>query len=593
MPASSCPRTGTTTGRRRRRDELARLHDELADALARLPAGASVSAALPAEASSFVGREHELGELRSLLARTRLLTLYGARRRRQVAARARAGPRRGERVRGRRGARRARRDLDPRRVPGAVAAALDLRALPEQALLDALLDFLAPRRLLLVLDNCEHVLAASAALAGALLRGATQLTIVATSREPIRVPGEVVFRVPSLAIPDPERTPAPDALLRFEAVRLFVERAASAAPGFALDDGNAVDVARICFRLDGLPLALELAAGRLGALGPADLAGRLDDRFRLLRGGGGAAPTRQQTLEATLQWSHDLLEPGERALLRRLAIFAGGFDLAAVEEVCAGGELEPADVAHTLARLVEKSLVAADDAGGGRRYRLLETVRLYASERLAEAGEAGALAERHAGWALALAERERGSTRLDPEAANLRAAHDGLLARAPGDALRLAVALWPFWLRRIDLAEARDRLAASVAGAPEPTALRAEALLAAAAIDFRAARSRAAPRGRGRASPTPPSSATRARSGVRCRRSASSSGSRPTRRTTPSTGSSGASSSRAGTASVQARRSACTPSASRAGRSATSPARTSSSVAASRCSARSPARRSG
>jgi predicted ATPase len=467
-----------------RRDELAELHDELAGAAGRAPSGGRVAGALPAEASSFVGRRHELGELRALLGRTRLLTLTGpggvgkSRLALELA----------------RGAEREYADgaalvelaavSDPRRVPGAAAAALDVHGLPGQPLVDALLEFLAPRPLLLVLDNCEHVLAASAALADALLRGATGLTILATSREPLRIAGEVVFRVPSLGIPDPERTLDPDALFGFEAVRLFVERAASAAPGFELDAENAADVARICFRLDGLPLALELAAGRLGALGPAALAARLDDRFRLLRGGG-AAPTRQQTLAATLQWSHDLLEPDERTLLRRLAVFSGGFDLGAVEEVCAAGELEPADVADALARLVEKSLVAADETGGDRRYRLLETVRLYAAERLAEASESGALADRHAAWALAFAERESGSTRLDPEAANLRAAHDRLLAHAPTEALRLAAALWPFWLRRIDLAEARDRLAASLAAAPARTALRAESLIAAAAVDVR------------------------------------------------------------------------------------------------------------
>ena len=238
--------------------------------------------------------------------------------------------------------------------------------------------------------------------------------MLATSREPLRVAGEVVFRVPSLAIPDPDQLRAPVDLLRYEAVRLFVERAVAADPGFALDDENAVDVARICFRLDGLPLALELAAGRIGALSPAAIAERLDDRFRLLRSGSRAAPTRQQTLAATLQWSHDLLEPDERMLLRRLGVFAGGFELGAVEAVCAGDGLDLAEIADVLARLVEKSLVAVDEGGRERRYRLLETVRLYARERLDDAGETAALAGRHATWALALAERERDSPQLDP-----------------------------------------------------------------------------------------------------------------------------------------------------------------------------------
>src|SRR5262249_52116921 len=197
-------------------------------------------------------------------------------------------------------------------------------------------------------------------------------------------------------IPDPERRQDMDALARYESVRLLVERAQAASPGFALDDENALDVARICFRLDGLPLALELAAARLGALGPSAVAERLDDRFRLLRAGSRTAPTRQQTLEATLAWSHDLLEDDERGLFRRLAGVPGGVEPDAVEQVCGGD-------ADVLARLVEKSLVTPDGEGRDRRYRLLETVRIYAGERLEEAGERTDLRERHARWALALA----------------------------------------------------------------------------------------------------------------------------------------------------------------------------------------------
>ena len=375
---------------------------------------------------------------------------------------------------------------DPRLIPDAVAASLDLRALPGQDLVDAVIGFLAPRRLLLVLDNCEHVLAATASLVDALLRAAPQVTIVATSREPLRVPGEVVFRVPSLDIPDPEQALPPTQLREYEAVSLFVERAAAASPGFMLDGANADDVARICLRLDGLPLALELAAGRVGALSPAAIAERLDDRFRLLRAGSLAGPTRQQTLSATLQWSHDLLEADERILFRRLAIFAGSFELEAAEEVgAADDDLETSRIADLLARLAEKSLVAVGEAGRGRRYRLLETVRMYARERLDEAGEWPVLADRHARWALALAEREHGSPRLDRDAANLRAALSYLLQQGSGDAVVLAIALLPFWLRRIDLEEARRSFAAVVEAAPEGTALRAEALLAAAAIELR------------------------------------------------------------------------------------------------------------
>src|SRR5215208_785227 len=463
----------------RRRDELAVLATELAEELEALgSADDGGPPALPVDASSFVGRARELAELKALLRATRLLTLAGtggAGKTRLALELARAAePSHAD------GA--ALVELgaltDALLVADAVAAALDVRALSGQNLVDAIVDHLARRALLLVLDNCEHLLAPSAALADTLLRSAPGLKIVATSREPLRVPGEVVFRVPSLDIPDPGRALAPRELLGYESVRLFVERAAAAAPGFELDDENAVDVARICFRLDGLPLALELAAGRLGALGPAAIAERLDDRFRVLRNQSRAAPTRQHTLTATLQWSHDLLEPDERALFRRLAVFAGGFELDAVESVCPDRPLEPPGIADVLARLVEKSLVAADEGSSReRRYRLLETVRLYARERLEEAGETSALAERHAAWALALADERRASPRLDADAANLRSALDSLLERAPGDALRMCVALSPFWLRRIDLHEARRRFDEALVAAPERTPLRAEALL--------------------------------------------------------------------------------------------------------------------
>jgi predicted ATPase len=468
-----------------RRHELTELAEELDAELSVLGWEGAERSALPADTSSFVGRIRELTELKALLQHTRLLTIAGSggagktRLALELARSAEPGYEAGA-VLVELGAL-----TDARLVPDAVAAALDIRALPGQEVVDAVIGFLAPRRLLLLLDNCEHLLTATLTLADALLRAAPQLTIVATTREPLRIPAEVVFRVPSLGIPDPERLLSPDELLAYEAVSLFVERAAAAAPGFALDGENAEDVARICFRLDGLPLALELAAGRLGALSPAAIAERLDDRFRLLRTGSHAAPTRQQTLTATLQWSHDLLEPDEKVLYRRLAIFAGGFELEAVECVCADDELSPSELADVLARLVEKSLVAIDDAGRDRRYRLLETVRVYAHERLAAASEEAALAERHACWAIALAEAQRDSPRLDRDAANMRSALQTLVRRDPREALRLCVALLPFWLRRIDLHDARRRFDETLAAAEERTPLRAQALLAAAAIDFR------------------------------------------------------------------------------------------------------------
>ncbi len=313
-----------------RRVELAELAEELEAGAARDPGDADRLPPLPVEVSSFVGRDHELAELRALLSSTRLLTLAGTggvgkTRLALELARATETSYTG-------GA--ALIELaalgDAALVADAVAVVLDVRAMPGQTVVDALVDYLGSRSLLLIVDNCEHVLAATAKLADVLLRSAPELTILATSREPLRVSGEVVFRVPSLDIPDPEQTVEPREVVRYEAVRLFVERAAAAAPGFAVDEENAVDVARICLRLDGLPLALELAAGRLGALGPAAIAERLEDRFRVLRASGHTSPTRQQTLSAALQWSHDLLEPEERTLFRRLAVFVGGFELAGV-----------------------------------------------------------------------------------------------------------------------------------------------------------------------------------------------------------------------------------------------------------------------
>ena len=467
-----------------RRNRLEETQATLTRELAALPP-APASGGLRTEASSFVGRGHELAELRTVLGRTRLLTLTGT----GGAGKTRLALElaRGEQARFSDGVVLVELATltDPATVPVAIAAGLDVRALPGQALLDAVGEFLAGRELLLLLDNCEHLIGASAEIVDTILRVATRATILTTSREPLRVPGEVVFRVPSLAIPDPERTLAPDDALRYEAVRLFVDRATSAAPGFAFDARNASDVARICFRLDGLPLALELAAGRLGALSAASVAERLDDRFRLLQAGSRTAPTRQQTLLATLRWSHDLLDDDERLLFRRLAVFSGGFDLDAAEVVCSDAQLEVADVANLLARLVEKSLVSVGDADGEWRYGLLETVRAYAQERLEETDEAATLMRRHAAWATELAEREGRSARLDREAANLRSALSTLLAEDPQQALRLCVAIWPFWLRRIDLAEAQRRFAAALAASPERSPLRVQALFAAAAFDMR------------------------------------------------------------------------------------------------------------
>ncbi|GAA0925045.1 BTAD domain-containing putative transcriptional regulator [Nonomuraea longicatena] len=309
-------------------------------------------------------------------------------------------------------------------------------------------------RALLILDSCEHVVDQAAELAGALLRGAPGIRVLATSREPLGHAGEVVWTVPPLDVPDPDADPAE--IARAGAVRLFVARASAAAPGFRLDAGNAADVATLCRRLDGVPLALELAATRVRALGVRDVLCRLDDRFRLLASGHRGAPPRQQTLQAVIDWSWDLLTPRERVLLSRLAIFGEGFTLEAAEAVCSGPDLPEADVPDLLARLVDRSLVAVVE---GPRYRLLESVAEYGLRRLCEAGELPALRRRHTRHYLELAERAepllRGpaqfetTRRLDEAAANLRLALDGAVReRAAEFALRLVDALAWYWFLR-------------------------------------------------------------------------------------------------------------------------------------------------
>src|SRR6476646_3570695 len=468
------------------RERLADLHAELEQLLSELGAARRAVRALPAETSTFVGREHELGELAALLAHTRLLTLTGVGGVGKTRLALELG-RRYEDAYANGGLLVELDSLDDGAlVPRAVAEALELQALRAEAVVEALHAELEPLELLLVLDNCEHLIGAAAALVDSLLRGAPRLTVLATSREPLRVPGEVVFRVPSLGIPDPDREEKPEALLRYEAVRLFVARAQAVAPGFSLDGETAPAVARICHRLDGLPLALELAAARTDALTPAALADRLDDRFRLLRAGSRTAPTRQQTLEATLDWSHDLLSAEERTLLRRIAVFSGGLVLEAAEEVCAGDGLEAAQVALVVDDLVDKSLVASEDRDGPRRYRLLETIRSYAAGRLDASGERATVAARHASWLVQLVRGlDEQLTGLEPEQGNLRVALETLIAADPEEALRLSARVWPFWLRRIELPEARHWLEASLERAPAGSAERIEALLGHAAIEFR------------------------------------------------------------------------------------------------------------
>ncbi|SEL52297.1 AfsR/SARP family transcriptional regulator [Rhodococcus maanshanensis] len=380
-----------------------------------------------------------------------------------------------------------------REVAAAVAVALGLRddaaAGPRPAIesadpADLLAGALRSRRSLLVLDNCEHVADSVAALVDLLLRRAPGLRVLATSQEPLAVEGEVLLAVPPLRLPDVDSDAEPSAVARSSAVQLFAARAAAAAPGFALDAGNARSVAAICRRLDGIPLALELAASRVRALGIHQLADRLDDRFRLLSTGRRDAPARQQTLRAVIDWSWGLLDERERIVLRRLAVHAGGCALDAAEAVCAGVGVDTVEVLDLLSRLVDRSLVVVADDGVEPRYRLLESVAIYGLEQLHESGEFEQVRLQHNTFYADLAERSesrlRGGgqhaslRRLDAEAANVRAALDGAAERGDVDlALRIADAMAWYWFLRGRLSEGRRALDGALALQGEATAARA------------------------------------------------------------------------------------------------------------------------
>jgi predicted ATPase/class 3 adenylate cyclase len=346
---------------------------------------------LPVQATSFIGRERDIAEIQRLLSSARLLTLNGA-----------GG------VGKTRLALQAAADLletygdgvwlvelaplaDPDLVPQTVAFALGVREEPGRPFTQTLADYLRNKKLLLLLDNCEHLVDACARLADTLLRSCPDLQILATSREALGVPGERTYRLPSLGLPDPARLPPMDVLAQFESVRLFRERAQLHQPAFAVTAANAPALAQVCHRLDGIPLAIELAAARVRSLPVEQIAARLDDRFRLLTGGSRTALPRQQTLRALMDWSYGLLTDGEKTLLRRVSVFSGGWTLEAAETVCAGDGVDDWEILDLLTRLVDKSLIVYEERDGEARYRLLETVRQYAQERLQESGERSAV----------------------------------------------------------------------------------------------------------------------------------------------------------------------------------------------------------
>ena len=446
---------------------------------------------LPAQASSFVGREYELSELRQLLSRARVITLAGTggvgktRLVLQLAASMPNGSGDGAWFV----------DLAPLTdaslVASQLARVLGVPEEPGRSLPQSLIAACRDRQLLVILDNCEHVIGEAASVADQLVRGCPRMIILATSREPLAIEGEHLYRVPPLFVPPASADP--DRLLASDAVRLFADRARQQRSDFAVGPHNAAAVGRLCRRLDGIPLAIELAAARLRTLPLDEIDNRLDQRFRLLTGGHRVAPPRQQTLEALIDWSYDLLSPEEQKMLERLSVFAGGFDLNSAEAVASAGLESDVDVLDRLAALVDKSLLQADDVVSVR-YRLLETVRDYAAAKLLARSRtaASALRAAHCGYYLALAETAAPHLighgqiewldRLQLEFDNLRAA----LATSredsnPATGLRLGRALCYFWLYREPRAEGAAALCAALdrPDAQRPTLLRGRALVAA------------------------------------------------------------------------------------------------------------------
>jgi non-specific serine/threonine protein kinase len=365
---------------------------------------------LPVPVTSFIGRDHEVQEVVRRLDGTHLLTLTGmggcGKTRlalevaRTVLSRHPDGVWLVELAP----------VADPMLVPHQMARTVGVQEATNQTLTGALIRAMQNRRLLLVLDNCEHLLDACARLVDELMHSCAHLKVLATSREALGLNGEVAWRVPSLQVPDAHQQLTVEELGANPAVQLFVERATALLPSFTLTERSAAATAQICRRLDGIPLAIELAAARILALTPEQIAARLDQRFRLLTGGSRAALPRQQTLRATMDWSYELLTEPERILLNRLAVFAGGWSLEAAEAVCADERIPQSDVLDLLAELVSQSLVVADEVGdGARRYGMLETVRQYGRERLQAASEADAVHLRHAAYFLEFGEQ------LEPE----------------------------------------------------------------------------------------------------------------------------------------------------------------------------------
>ena len=435
---------------------------------------------LPIQLTSFIGREREMSEIKQLLKSNRLVTLLGtggtgkSRLSLQVGA-----------------------DLleqfpdgiwfvelapltDSSLVPQVVASVIGVREEAGRTISHVLAESLRQRTVLIILDNCEHMLDATARLAQSLLQSCPHLTVLASSREAFTVPGEMVFRVPSLSQPEAASRHTAASLSQFEAVRLFIDRAASVNAEFAVTNSNAPALAQLCARLDGIPLAIELAAARARSLSVEEITGTLDHCFRILTGGSRTALPRQQTLRALVDWSYDLLSDPEKTLLRRVSVFYDGWTLEAAEQVCAGGGVEDWEALDLLTSLRDKSLAVTEQENGRTRYRLLETIRQYARDRLLESGEAESVQSSHYEYfnrfvevtsvQLFGAQVQAGLDLMRGEHGNLRAALEWVIGNRAPTALRMPVAMGQFWYLGGYLREGREYLEQALASAADLTA---------------------------------------------------------------------------------------------------------------------------
>jgi predicted ATPase/DNA-binding XRE family transcriptional regulator len=408
---------------------------------------------LPIQLTSFIGRRGEIAEIKQLLSQSRLLTLTGPGGMGKTRLALQVGEELLPSFPDGAWLAEAASLADASLLPQIIAAALGLRERPKVPILDTISEYLRPKKAFLILDNCEHLIEACAELSDHLLHACPGLMIIASSREPLGIAGEIAYRVSPLSLPDQAQLTR-QAAVEFEAVQLFVERAAIANPKFQLTDGNAPDVAEICCRLDGIPLAIELAAARLRVFSAGEIAGRLADRFRFLTGESRTAPERHQTLRALIDWSYELLSIDERELFRHLSVFAGGWTVGASQAVCSD-----LDVPGLLVQLVDKSLVMVDAElqESSTRFHLLETIRQYAAEKLAESGESEQARARHADFYLGFAETAdpllhgpdelKWLARLETEYGNLKAGLEWAMREDILLALRLGSALYVFWNR--------------------------------------------------------------------------------------------------------------------------------------------------